>query len=55
VDLPGMELRDLHTEMTIERKQISSWSIGCLCGLAPQFMPVNKWNHGFATSSPSGS
>lgn len=23
-------------------------SVGCLCGLHPQFMRVNKWNYGFA-------
>ena len=25
------------------------WSVGCLCDLhPPQYMPLNKWNHGFA-------
>lgn len=24
------------------------WSMGCLCGLTPDYMPYNKWNHGFA-------
>jgi len=24
------------------------WSMGCLCGLYPEYMPYNKWNHGFA-------
>ena len=25
-----------------------SWAVGCLCGLRPDYMPVNNWNHGFA-------
>lgn len=24
------------------------WSVGCLCGLTPEYQPFNKWNHGFA-------
>lgn len=30
-------------------KTISCWSVGCLCDLHPLYMPLNKWNHGFAT------
>jgi predicted phosphodiesterase len=37
-----------HTETTIARKLITDWSIGCLCGLHPQYMPLNKWNQGFS-------
>jgi predicted phosphodiesterase len=37
-----------HTETTLDRKTIPTWSIGCLCGLTPKYMPVNKWNHGAA-------
>jgi UDP-2,3-diacylglucosamine pyrophosphatase LpxH len=37
-----------HTEPTISNSIIANWSIGCLCGLHPLFMPQNKWNHGFA-------
>lgn len=37
-----------HTEKTIEDKMIATWSIGCLCDLHPQYMPMNKWVHGFA-------
>jgi hypothetical protein len=27
---------------------ITCWSIGCLCGLHPEYAPLNKWVHGFA-------
>jgi hypothetical protein len=27
---------------------ISVRSMGCLCGLNPHYMPINKHNHGFA-------
>ncbi len=37
-----------HTEPDIAGKTTSCWSLGCLCGLHPQYMPLNKWNHGFA-------
>jgi predicted phosphodiesterase len=37
-----------HVERNLGDKVISCWSIGCLCGLHPYWMPVNKWNHGFA-------
>lgn len=36
-----------HTESGLDRL-VSTWSTGCLCQLYPEFMPVNKWNHGFA-------
>jgi hypothetical protein len=28
---------------------MSCWSVGGLCNLRPKYMPLNKWNHGFAT------
>lgn len=37
-----------HTEKTLLDAIISCWSIGCLCDLHPEYMPINKWNHGFA-------
>jgi predicted phosphodiesterase len=37
-----------HSEPKINGELISCWSIGCLCGLNPKYMPLNKWNHGFA-------
>jgi hypothetical protein len=36
-----------HTESGLDHT-ISTWSIGCLCNLRPAYMPLNKWNHGFA-------
>lgn len=37
-----------HTEVSLNGKQISTWSIGCLCDLHPEYAPYNNWNHGFA-------
>jgi len=37
-----------HTETAINDDVVTDWSIGCLCGLHPLYMPLNKWNHGFA-------
>jgi len=36
-----------HTEPTISGDIITTWSGGCLCGLNPEYMPLNKWNLGF--------
>lgn len=36
-----------HTEPTMSGKMITTWSSGCLCELHPEYMPLNKWNHGF--------
>ena len=27
---------------------IHCWSVGCLCNMAPDYSPINNWNHGFA-------
>lgn len=37
-----------HTEQNIRGKCIATWSIGCLCGLQPQYAPMayTRWNHG---------
>ncbi len=35
-------------QKTIRDKQIGAWATGCLCGLKPQYMPVNNWGLGFA-------
>jgi len=43
-----------HTEPTITGEIITDWSIGCLCGLHPQYAPLNKWNHGWAEIEPDG-
>jgi predicted phosphodiesterase len=37
-----------HTETDMNSKITTTWSIGCLCELHPAYMPLNKWNHGFA-------
>lgn len=37
-----------HTEPTLTGKMVTTFSLGCLCELHPQYMPLNKWNHGFA-------
>ena len=38
-----------HSEPTLRGKLIACSSLGCLSELHPQYMPINKWNHGFAT------
>lgn len=37
-----------HTEPDMNGKITTTWSTGCLCELHPTYMPINKWNHGFA-------
>lgn len=36
-----------HTESDINGKITTTWSVGCLCELHPDYLPINKWNHGF--------
>lgn len=36
-----------HTETDMNGKITTTWSIGCLSELHPDYMPLNKWNHGF--------
>lgn len=43
-----------HTEPTMGGKMITTWSIGCLSELHPAYMPLNKWNHGFAIIDVDG-
>ena len=43
-----------HTEPTLNGKIITAWSTGCLCELNPEYMPINKWNHGFAYVETDG-
>jgi hypothetical protein len=40
-----------HTEPSINGKIVTCWSIGCMCDLHPKYMPLNKWNNGFAIYS----
>ena len=37
-----------HTEKQLGGKVVTCWSLGCLCGLQPEYFPFNKWSHGFA-------
>lgn len=37
-----------HTENDIEGNITGAWSVGCMSDLHPKYMPLNKWNHGFA-------
>lgn len=35
------------TTKDINGKIATSWSLGCLCDLSPDYMQHNQWNHGF--------
>lgn len=37
-----------HTERSIAKHQLSTWSVGCLCDLHPDYASQNQWNHGHA-------
>lgn len=37
-----------HTETDLKAAIKTTWSVGCLCGLSPEYLPYNSWNHGFA-------
>jgi predicted phosphodiesterase len=37
-----------HTETDMNGRITTTWSVGCLSDLHPEYMPMNKWNHGFA-------
>jgi len=43
-----------HDEPSISSKKITCWSTGCLCYLHPEYAPLNKWTHCFATIEPEG-
>ena len=34
-------------EKTSDDKYLYSWTLGCLCDMNPDYMPINQWNHGF--------
>jgi predicted phosphodiesterase len=40
-----------HSEKSMDDSVVSCWSIGCLCNMRPRYMPLNKWNHGYAIVS----
>jgi predicted phosphodiesterase len=37
-----------HTDKKLDNEIITCWSVGCLCGLWPEYARINRWNHGFA-------
>lgn len=43
-----------HDEPNVRGAALSTWSVGCLCDLHPEYAPLNKWNHGFAILSTDG-
>ena len=45
-----------HSETDMNGRITTTWSIGCLSELHPDYMPLNKWNHGCADVdlSPNG-
>lgn len=43
-----------HTESDMNGKVVTTWSLGCLSELHPAYMPINKWNHGFAIVDVDG-
>jgi predicted phosphodiesterase len=40
-----------HTEPNILGKIMTTWSVGCLCGMTPRWLPLNKWNAGFGIAN----
>jgi predicted phosphodiesterase len=46
-----------HSEKSLNGDVVTCWSVGSLCGLSPEYFPINKWNHGFAhiTTDKDGS
>ena len=43
---------DEYIERNINDEIKGAWSVGCACDLHPLFMPVNKWNNGYAIIKP---
>lgn len=43
-----------HAENDITGSITCAWSVGCLSDLHPQYMPLNKWNLGFAVVEVAG-
>jgi predicted phosphodiesterase len=37
-----------HVERDMNGGVVKTWSLGCLSELHPAYLPINKWNHGFA-------
>lgn len=43
-----------HTESNMNGEITTTFSLGCLCELNPAYLPINKWNHGFALVDVDG-
>lgn len=43
-----------HTESDMNGKITTTWSLGCLAELHPDYAPLNKWNHGFCIVDTDG-
>jgi predicted phosphodiesterase len=43
-----------HTETDMNGNIKTTWSTGCLSELHPAYLPINKWNHGFAMCDIDG-
>ena len=43
-----------HSVKNMNNDAVSCWSVGCLCDLEPDYMPVNQWNLGFAEITHKG-
>lgn len=43
-----------HTESNMNGEITTTYSVGCLCELHPAYLPINKWNHGFAIVEVDG-
>jgi predicted phosphodiesterase len=37
-----------YSKRNVEGRVVSTFSSGCLCGLAPDYAPLNDWNHGLS-------
>jgi predicted phosphodiesterase len=43
-----------HSERSLDNSEYSTFSLGCLCHLSPEYLPMNAWNHGFAIAEIVG-
>jgi predicted phosphodiesterase len=43
-----------HTERDMNGRITTTFSLGCLSELHPAYLPINKWNHGFAIVDING-
>ena len=43
-----------HTETDLMGKITTTWSVGCLCDMHPDYAKLNKWSQGFAIAERNG-